>query len=76
MRIGNDGLHLFQRVLRGLRIVALRQHAASGADLDQVGAILDVLADLLLHRGDAVGHAVAHLVILERAEGCRRSGRR
>ena len=59
VRVGDDGLHLFEGVLRGLRIVALRQHAAGGADLDQVGAVLDVLPHLVLHGGDAVGHAVA-----------------
>ena len=48
----------------GLRIVAFREHAAGGADLDQVGAVLDVLADLVLHRGDTVGYAIANLVVL------------
>ena len=65
MRVGDNGLHLFQGVLRGLRIVALGEHAAGGADLDEVGAVLDVLAHLVLHGGDAVGHAVAHGVIAD-----------
>ena len=63
--VGDDGLHLFERVLRGLGIVALGEHAAGGADLDEVGAVLDVLAHLVLHGGDAVGHAVAHRVIAD-----------
>ena len=58
MRVGDDGLHLLQGVLAGLRIVAFGEHAAGGADLDQVRAVFDVLAHHVLHRGDAVGHAV------------------
>ena len=65
MRVGHDGLHLLQRVLRGLGIVAVRKHAAGGANLDQVGAVLDGLADLVLHAFDAVGHAVGGDVIFE-----------
>ena len=49
MGVGHDGLHLFQRVLRSLRIVAQRKHAAGRADFDQIGAVLDVLANLVLH---------------------------
>src|SRR4029077_9762694 len=44
MRVCYRGLHLFQRVLRSLRIVALGEHAAGGADLDEVSAIFNVLA--------------------------------
>src|SRR5207244_9781683 len=41
MRIGYDRLHLFQRVLRGALPLPLAEHAACGADLDHIGAILD-----------------------------------
>ena len=74
--VGDDGLHFFERVLRGLRIVAEREHAAGGADLDEVGSVLDVLADLVLHSGDAIGHAVADGVDIRRAACCCRSVRR
>src|SRR5262249_22797532 len=57
--------HLFEGVLRRLRIVSLRENAASGADLDHVSAVLDVLANLVLDGCDAVGHAVSHLVIAD-----------
>ena len=59
---------LAQRVLRGLRIVAMRQHSARGADFDQVGAVLDVLAHLVLDRLDAIGHAFALRVVLKRQQ--------
>src|SRR5581483_4171150 len=36
-----------------------------GADLDHVGAVLDDFAHLVLHRLDAVGHALGLMVILE-----------
>ena len=55
--IGDQGLELVEAVLAGLRIVALGKHAAGGADLDEIGAVLDILAHLLLHGGDAVGDA-------------------
>ena len=57
MRVGDDGFHLFQRVGRSLRIVSVRKHAAGGANLDQVGAVLDDLADFVLHAFHAVGHS-------------------
>ena len=68
MRISNNGLHLLKRVLRCLRIISFRQHSASRADLDQVGAVFDVLPHLVLHRGDAVGHAFTNRVIFERQQ--------
>ena len=49
MGVGDDRLHLFEGVLRGLRVVALGEHAAGGADLDDVGAVLDDFANLVLH---------------------------
>ena len=42
VRVGDDGLHLFERVLRGLGVVALGEHAAGGANLDEVGTVFDV----------------------------------
>ena len=42
-----------------LRIVAFGEDAAGRANLDHVSAVLDVLASLVLHVLDAVGHAVA-----------------
>src|SRR5271167_664478 len=64
MGIGHDGLHLFQGVLRGLRIVASGEHSAGGADLDQIGAVLNVLAHLVLNGGDSVSHSISYSVIL------------
>ncbi len=66
--IGDNGFHFFQCVLRGARIVALRQHAARGAYLDDIGAVLDDLADLMLHRLDAVGHSIRLGVVLKRKQ--------
>src|ERR1700722_1923230 len=62
--IRDDGLHLLQRVLGSLRIVALGKHSAGRADLDQIGTVLDVLADLVLHGRNPVGHSVPRSVIL------------
>ena len=76
VRVGHDGFHLLQRVLRVLRIVAQRKHAARGAYFDQIGAVLDVLANLVLHGRDAIGDAVAGGVIFETAACCCRSVRR
>ncbi len=63
--VGDDGLHLFEGVLAGLRVVALGEDAACGSDLDEVGAVLDVFADLMLDGGDAVGYALAMNVVFE-----------
>ena len=68
MRIRHDGLHLFERVLRRLRIVSMREHAAGGADFDQVGALLDDLARLVLGRFDAIGHTLAVNVRFKRQQ--------
>ena len=66
VRVGDDGLHLFEGVLAGLGVVAFGEDAAGGADLDEVGAVLDVLADLMLDGGDAVGYGLAVDVVLVR----------
>src|SRR5690349_13924985 len=68
MRFGDDGFHLVHRVLGSVRIVALRHHAASGADLDDVSAIFDDFADLVLHGSDSVRNAFRFLVIFEREQ--------
>src|SRR5947199_10847349 len=68
VRVGNDGLHFLQRVLRGARVVALGEHAAGGADLDDVSAVFDDLADFVLHAFNAVGSAIAFGVILVRQQ--------
>ncbi len=57
VRIRHDRFHLFERILRGVRVVAFRKHSARGTDLDDVRAILDDFANLVLHRLDAVGHS-------------------
>src|SRR5580658_7122126 len=64
VRIRDNGLHLLERVLGSLRLVALGKHSAGGADLDQIGTVLDVLADLVLHGRNPVGHSVSRSVIL------------
>ena len=55
----NNGLHLLQGILRGVRVIALRQHAAGGANLDHVRAVLDDFANLVLHSLDAVRHSIS-----------------
>ncbi len=68
VRIRYDGLHLLQGVLRRLRIVTLRQHAPRRANLDQVGAVLDVVANHVLHCRNPVRHTLALHVILLRQQ--------
>ena len=43
-RLVDDGFHFFERVLRGVDRVALGEHAARCADLDDVRAVLDLIA--------------------------------
>ena len=54
VRIGHDRLQFRLRKLRVLRIIAQREHAAGGANLDDVGAVLDDLAHLVLHVLDSI----------------------
>src|SRR5258708_14581312 len=68
VRVGNDSLHLIERVLRGLRIVAMRKYTAGGADFDQVGAVLDDLPRFVLDGFDAIGHTRALHVRLKRQQ--------
>src|ERR1700733_6342069 len=63
MRVGDNGLHLFERILRGLRVVPFREHASGGADLDEVSAVLDRFADLVLYGFDAIGYAFRGLMV-------------
>src|SRR4029078_10403716 len=65
MSVGDGGLHLFQCVLGGLGVIAFGENSAGSADLDEVGPILDVLANFVLNLGDACGSPVADLVILK-----------
>ena len=63
--VGDESLHFFKRELGGIGVVALGEHAAGGADLDEIGTVLDVLPHHVLHSGNAVGYAVADRVVLE-----------
>ena len=65
--IGRD-LQLFERVLRGAGLVALGEDAAGGEDLDDVDAVLDLLAHGLPYLFGAVGDAE---VALARETGSR-----
>src|ERR1700679_1275591 len=64
VRIGDEGLHLFEGVLAGLGIIALGENATTGGKLNEIGAVLDVFANLMLDGGDAVGYGFAVDVIL------------
>ena len=52
--VRDDCFHFFQSILRSVRIVALREHAAGGADLDHVGSIFDDFPHFVLHGFHAV----------------------
>src|SRR6185369_4291215 len=60
--VGDKGLHFLERVLRSVGIVALGHDSAGGADLDDVGAILDDLADFMLDGWNAVGDTIRGLM--------------
>ena len=45
VRVCHDCFHFLERVLRSVRIIAFRQNAASGANLDHVRAVLDHFAN-------------------------------
>ena len=57
VRFLHDRFHFLAGVLRGVGIVAFRHDAAGSADLDHVGAVLDVLAHFVLHGIHAIGDA-------------------
>src|ERR1700684_1232612 len=66
MSIGHNRLHLFQCVLRSVGIIALGEHASGGADFDEISAVLDDLARLVLNVLYTVRHPIAGGVILVR----------
>jgi hypothetical protein len=69
MRIDDEGPHLFHRVLRRFGIVALGEHSAGCAKLDDVGAVFHDLPKAMLHPLDTVGDAVGCTVVLEGEQG-------
>ena len=64
----DDRLHFFQRVLLGARLIAFAEHAARRADLDDVCAVLDDLANLRADRPWAIGDSVRRVVKFDREE--------
>src|SRR5260370_5307171 len=64
MGVGDDGLHLFEGVLAGLRVVTLGEDAAGCSDLDEVSTVFNVFADLMLDGGNAVGYCLTVYVVL------------
>src|SRR5690349_23298368 len=68
MRVGDDGLYLFECVLRRAWIVTFREHATGSANLDQVRSILNDLADLVLHAFHAIRDAVSLMMEFIRKE--------
>ena len=67
-------LHLLERVLRHADRVALGEHAARRADLDDVGAVLHLIAHGLARFVRAVGDAGPVVGVHER-RACSRSRR-
>src|SRR6266436_2235811 len=55
--VSHNRLHFFRRILRSVRVIAFREHATRGANLNHVCAIPDDFADLVLNRLDAVRHS-------------------
>jgi hypothetical protein len=51
----DNGFHFLAGVLRGVGIVALGHDTAGSADLDDVSAVLDVLANFVANRIDSIG---------------------
>src|SRR5580700_986374 len=68
VRVRNQGLQFFEAILAGLGIVAFRQHSAGGANLDQIDAVFNVLAQVLLYRRDTVGNTFGAGMIFRREE--------
>ena len=58
VRFVDDGPQLLVGVLLRAGRAGVRHHAARGADLDDLGAVLDLVADRLAHLADAVGDAL------------------
>ncbi len=57
--VRHDCLHFFERVLRSVGVIAFREHAAGGANLDHVCAVLDDFANFVLHAFDAISDSVS-----------------
>ena len=68
VRVSDNRFHFFQRVLRCLRIISMREHAAGRANLDHVRAVLDDLAHFVLDRFDAVSHSAIGGVVFIRQQ--------
>jgi hypothetical protein len=64
-RLVDDGAHLVGPVLRHAHRVALAQHAAGGAHLDHLGAVLHLVAHRLADLVGAVGGAGAVVVLAD-----------
>ena len=54
----HDGAQLLVGVLLGAGRAGVGHDAARGAHLDELGAVLDLIADRLAHLADAVGDAL------------------
>src|SRR2546426_347071 len=68
MRIRDNGLHLFQGVLRGLGIVAFGQHAPRCAYFDQIRTVLNHLTRFVLNTLNAICYAFRGSVIFKRKQ--------
>src|SRR6185503_18428053 len=66
VRLLHDRGQLLRRELRRARLVALREDASGGADLHQVGPVLDDLAHLRPRLPRAVGDARRAVAVLGR----------
>src|SRR5882672_1690346 len=63
-----DGLHFFERVLRRAGLIAFAEHTAGGADLDDVGAVLDGFANFGAGGPGTVGDAFRLIMIFGRQQ--------
>src|SRR5271163_4524521 len=63
--LGHNDLHFFERILRSLWIVSLREHPTRGHELDQIRAVLYVLPNHVTDAVHAIGDAVSGRVIFE-----------
>src|SRR6266404_541547 len=63
-----DGLHFFERILRRAGLVAFAEHAAGGADLDDVRAVLHGFPDFGASGPGAVGDAFGLVMIFGREQ--------
>ena len=68
MRLFDNGTNLFLRHLLNAGDRALGEHPAGRADLDEVGTVFDVLADLLFQLPGAVRDPFADRLCLGRQE--------